>query len=196
MSTLAPNAPTADALGRIKDVVGPKGWSEDPDRLGPKIEDWRGRFAGETPLLALPANTEETAAVVAICAEYGLPITPQGGNTGLVGGGVPQGEILISMERMRAIRDADPANASITVEAGVVLTSVHEAADDAGMLFPLSLGAQGTAMVGGLISTNAGGVQVLRYGMMRDLVLGIEAVLPDGAHLERPARASQRQYGL
>jgi hypothetical protein len=107
-------------------------------------------------------------------------VLPQSGNTGLVGGSTPQGEVVLSLKRMNAIRAIDPDNDSLTCEAGAILESVQGAAKDAGKLFPLSLGAQGSAMIGGLISTNAGGVHVLRYGMMRDLVLGLEAVLPDG----------------
>ncbi|MCG8440426.1 MAG: FAD-binding oxidoreductase, partial [Caulobacterales bacterium] len=173
-------APSPDTLARLKSALGPAGWSDDPTRLAAKLEDWRGRYRGRTPLLALPATTEEVAEVVGVCAEAGLAITPQGGNTGLVGGGTPQGEILLSLERMRAVRDVDTDNDSLIAEAGVVLASVHEAAGEANRFFPLSLGSEGTATIGGLISTNAGGVAVLRYGMMRDLVLGLEAVLPDG----------------
>jgi FAD/FMN-containing dehydrogenase len=170
----------ADVISRLKAVVGPDGWSEDPDRLAPKLVEWRDRWSGTTPLLVLPRSTEEVAAVVGVCAEAGVPITPQGGNTGLVGGQIPQGEILLSLEKMRAIRDVSPLDDVIVVEAGCVLTSVHEAAEAAGRFFPLSLGAKGSATVGGLVSTNAGGTAVLRYGTMRDLVLGLEAVLPNG----------------
>lgn len=171
---------TMTAIDRIKSVLGPKGWSEDPAEIGPLASDWRGRYQGETPLLVKPASTGEVSNVVAICHETGIAITPQGGNTGLVGGGTPQGEILMTTRRMNAVRETDIANDSLTVEAGCVLETIQHVAADAGRLFPLSLGSQGTATIGGLISTNAGGVHVLRYGMMRDLVLGLEAVLPDG----------------
>ncbi len=169
-----------DILARLKDAVGPKGWTENPDDLAPYVEDWRGRYHGQAPIMILPASTEETAKVVSMCHEAGIAVTPQGGNTGLVGGGTPQGEILLSMRRMNKIREMDPLNDAATVEAGCVLTTLQDAAKAEDRLFPLSLGAEGTATIGGLISTNAGGVQVLRYGMMRELVLGIEAVLPDG----------------
>ena len=165
---------------RLKSALGPKGWSEDPAELDPHLTDWRGRYKGDTPILLKPATTAEVAAAVAICSEAGIAITPQGGNTGLVGGATPKGEVLISLKRMTAIRDTDIANDSLTVEAGCILETVQYAARDVDRLFPLSLGSQGSATIGGLISTNAGGVHVLRYGMMRDLVLGIEAVLPDG----------------
>ncbi|MGZ8362730.1 MAG: FAD-binding oxidoreductase, partial [Caulobacteraceae bacterium] len=156
------------------------GWSQDSERLAPKLTEWRGRWSGATPLLALPRNVEEVAAVVTLCGRAGVAITPQGGNTGLVGGQIPQGEILLSLERMRAVREVAPADDVILVEAGCVLAAVHQAAESVGRFFPLSLGSEGTATIGGLVSTNAGGTAVLRYGTMRDLVLGIEAVLPNG----------------
>lgn len=168
------------AFERIKSALGPKGWSEDAGELAALTADWRGRYRGNTPLLVKPATTKEVSSVVSICHEAGIAITPQGGNTGLVGGGTPQGEILLSLRRMNRVRGIDAANDSLTVEAGCVLETIHETAADAGRLFPLSLGSQGSATIGGLISTNAGGVHVLRYGMMRELVLGLEAVLPDG----------------
>jgi len=167
-------------LERLKSALGPKGWSQDDGELSPHISDWRGRYCGETPILIKPATTDEVAAAVTICAEHGIAITPQGGNTGLVGGSTPMGEVLISLKRMTAIRDIDPGNDSMTVEAGCILETIQNEAREANRLFPLSLGSQGSATIGGLISTNAGGVHVLRYGMMRDLVLGLEAVLPDG----------------
>ena len=171
---------TPEIRDALKSALGPKGWTEDPSEIAPYIEDWRGRYQGETPIMLTPGSTDEVAAAVKICAESGAAITPQGGNTGLVGGSTPKGEVLLSLRRMNAIRETDPLNDAITVEAGCVLTAVQDAAEEADRLFPLSLGAEGTATIGGLISTNAGGVAVLRYGMMRDLVLGIEAVLPDG----------------
>ena len=167
-------------LDRLKAALGPKGWSDDAAEIAPHASDWRGRYQGTTPLLLKPANTQDVAAAVAICASGGVAMTPQGGNTGLVGGSTPQGEVLVSLKRMTAIRETDPANDSMTVDAGCILETVQNTARDANRLFPLSLGSQGSATIGGLVSTNAGGVHVLRYGMMRDLVLGIEAVLPDG----------------
>jgi len=175
------NAPvTADVISRLKAVLGAAGWSQDPGRLAPKLLEWRDRWSGETPLLVLPKSTAEVAAGVGVCAQSGTPITPQGGNTGLVGGQIPRGEILLSLERMRTVRGLEPLDDAITVEAGAPLAVVQQAARDAGRLFPLSLASEGTATIGGLISTNAGGTAVLRYGPMRDLVLGIEAVLPNG----------------
>jgi FAD/FMN-containing dehydrogenase len=170
----------ADVISRLKSVLGPEGWSQDADRIAPKLVEWRGRWQGQTPLLVLPRTTQEVSAVVGICAESGTAITPQGGNTGLVSGQIPQGEVLLSTERMRAIRDIDAFDDVIVAEAGVTLAAVHEAALAARRRFPLGLASEGSATVGGVISTNAGGTQVLRYGSTRNLVLGLEAVLPNG----------------
>jgi len=170
----------ADVLSRLKSVLGEGGWSQDPDRLAPKLLEWRDRWRGTTPLLVLPKTTADVAAIVGICAEAGVAITPQGGNTGLVGGQIPQGEVLLSTERMRAIREIDVDDEVIVVEAGATLAAVHAAAAEVRRRFPIGLASEGTATVGGVLSTNAGGTQVLRYGMARSLVLGVEAVLPNG----------------
>ena len=170
----------ADVLSRLKAVLGEGGWSQDPERLAPKLVEWRDRWHGNTPFLALPKTPQDVAAVIGICAEAGVPITPQGGNTGLVGGQIPLGEILLSTERLRTIRDVDAFDDVIVAEAGVTLAAVHEAALEKGRRFPLDLASEGTATIGGVVSTNAGGTAVLRYGNTRDLVLGLEAVLPNG----------------
>ncbi|THD82003.1 MAG: FAD-binding oxidoreductase [Phenylobacterium sp.] len=170
----------ADVLSRLKAVLGDGGWSQDPERLAPKLLEWRDRWTGTTPFLALPKTTADVAAVVGVCFEAGVPITTQGGNTGLVGGQIPQGEVLLSTERLRAIRDLDAFDDVIVAEAGVTLAAVHEAAAAERRRFPLGLASEGSATVGGVVSTNAGGTQVLRYGMARNLVLGLEAVLPTG----------------
>jgi FAD/FMN-containing dehydrogenase len=171
---------TLTVIDDLKSALGPKAWSDDPGELAAHVSDWRGRYRGDTPLLLKPGSTDEVARILAACNAAGIAVLPQGGNTGLVGGSTPQGEVLISLKRMNAIRAVDTQNDSLSCEAGAVLETVQGAAANAGRLFPLSLGAQGSAMIGGLISTNAGGVHVLRYGMMRELVLGLEAVLPDG----------------
>ncbi|MET0272108.1 MAG: FAD-binding oxidoreductase [Phenylobacterium sp.] len=176
MTALVP----ADVLSRLKAVLGEGGWSQDPARLAPKLLEWRDRWTGETPFLALPKTTADVSAVVGICFEAGVAITPQGGNTGLVGGQIPQGEVLLSTERLRAIRDIDAFDDVLVAEAGVTLAAVHEAAAGVNRRFPLGLASEGSATVGGVVSTNAGGTQVLRYGMARSLVLGLEAVLPNG----------------
>lgn len=168
------------ALDRIKAALGPRGWSDDPERVAPKLTEWRGRWRGETPLLVLPRTTSEVAAVVGLCSEAGVAITPQGGNTGLVGGQIPRGEVLLSLERMRSVREVSAVDDVLVAEAGCTLAAVHAAALTHTRRFPLNLASEGTATVGGLVSTNAGGTAVLRYGSMRSLVLGLEAVLPNG----------------
>ena len=170
----------ADVISRFKAALGEGGWSEDPERIAPKLVEWRGRWRGQTAILLLPKSTAEVSAVIGICAETGTPVVPQGGNTGLVSGQIPQGEVLLSTERMRAIRDVDAFDDVIVAEAGVTLAAVHEAAEEKRRRYPLSLASEGSATIGGLVSTNAGGTQVLSYGTMRDLVLGLEAVLPNG----------------
>jgi FAD/FMN-containing dehydrogenase len=174
---------TDQALQRIKKVLGPAGWLSDADAIAPHLLEQRGLYHGRTLLVAKPASTAEVAAVVGICRDSGLPIVPQGGNTGLVGGGVPAEDgrnIVLALGRMNRIRAVDAADFTLTAEAGCILAAVQAAADEADRLFPLSLGAEGSCQIGGNISTNAGGVHVLHYGNTRDLVLGLEVVLPDG----------------
>ena len=172
--------PSDDLVKRLKALVGPSGWTDDPEILAPRLVEWRDRWSGATPLMLSPASTGETSAIVRLCAAAGAPLTVQGGNTGLVGGQIPQGEILLSTRRMRSIRDVDPVDDVLVAEAGATLAEVQSAADAFGRRFPLSLASEGTATIGGVVSTNAGGVAVLRFGTARDLVLGLEAVLPNG----------------
>jgi FAD/FMN-containing dehydrogenase len=170
-------------LERIKAVVGPRGWIADPGECEPYLTEARRLWRGATSLVVRPASTEEVATVVRICAEARLPIVPQGGNTGLVGGGVPPEDgqnIVLALGRMNRIRAIDPVNFTMTVEAGCILAHLQEAAAEADRLFPLSLGAEGSCQIGGNLSTNAGGIAVLRYGNTRELTLGLEVVLPDG----------------
>jgi len=169
-----------DLYEKLAQRLGPKGYTTDADMIAPHLKEWRGRFQGETPFMAMPASTEEVSDIVKLCAAAGAAITPQGGNTGLVGAQIPKGEVLLSLKRMNRIRSVDPVDDALTAEAGVALKMVQETAQSVDRLFPLSLASEGSATIGGLISTNAGGVHVVRYGMMRDLVFGIEAVLPDG----------------
>ena len=164
-------------------LLGPRGITRDAALVAPSLTDWRGRYTGRAIALASPANTAEVSALVQLCAKHGVPIVPQGGNSGMSGGATPDESgtaIVLSLRRMNAIREIDIEARRATCEAGVVLQTLHEAADAKGMRFPLTLGGKGSATVGGLISTNAGGCQVLRHGSMRALVLGLEAVLPDG----------------
>ena len=170
----------ADFLTEAKQLLGDKGWRMDAESLEDVATPWRGTYRGHTPFLALPSSTDEVAGLVKLCAKHRVAITPQGGNTGLVDAGTPHGEITLSMRRMQQVREVDPFNNSLVIEAGAPLVVAQEAAANAKRLFPLSLGSEGTATIGGLISTNAGGVAVLRYGMMRDLILGLEVVLPSG----------------
>lgn len=170
----------ADVVSRIQAVLGSGGWSQDPDVLAPHLVEWRGRWRGETPLLVTPRTTAEVAAVVGICAAEGVAITPQGGNTGLVAGQIPHGEILLSTQKLKAVRDVDPLDDAMVLEAGVTLYEAHQQAAKVGRRFTVGVASEGSCTIGGLISTNAGGTAVLRYGMMREQVLGIEAVLPNG----------------
>lgn len=171
---------SADVLRRLRDVVGEQGWLEADDALAAYLHEERGLFVGRCAAVVRPATTPEVAEVVRICAEARVPLVPQSGNTGLVGGAVPHGGILLSTTRLNRIRAIDSANRTMTVEAGTILADVQAAADAAGALFPLSLAAEGSCRIGGNLATNAGGINVLRYGNARDLVLGLEVVLPDG----------------
>jgi FAD/FMN-containing dehydrogenase len=149
----------------------------------PYTSDWRGRYHGHTRAVLRPASTEQCAALLALCSEYRIPVVPQGGNTGLCGGSVPrdtEDEVVLSLSRMNRIRAIDIDNDTVTVEAGCILANVQQAAARVDRLFPLNLAAEGSCQIGGNISTNAGGTAVLRYGNMRELVLGLEVVLPDG----------------
>ena len=151
--------------------------------MAPHLVDWRGRYRGAARCVVRPATTSEVSAVVRACAEAGVAMVPQGGNTSLCGAGIPDagGEaVLINLTRMNKIRAIDPANSTMTVDAGCVLQAVQEAAFEVGRLFPLSLAAEGSCQVGGNLSTNAGGVQVLRYGNTREHTLGLEVVMPSG----------------
>jgi len=170
-------------IERLAAAVGPQGLITDQRDLEPYIVDWRRVYHGATAAVVRPANTGEVAAVVRICAETRTPLVPQGGNTGMCGASVPDatgGQIVLSLARMSRVLEVDALNNTISAEAGCVLANIQQAALEADRFFPLSLGAEGSCQIGGNLSTNAGGVNVLRYGNTRDLVLGIEVVLPDG----------------
>src|SRR4051812_30234746 len=174
---------SSELIRNLASIVGAQYLLTSKDDVAPYYTDWRHVFAGQGMAVVRPASTEEVARVVALCASENIAIVPQAGNTGLVGGSIPTGtrkEIVISVGRMNRIVSVDPLNDTMTVEAGCVLQNLQQAADDAGRLFPLSLAAEGSCQIGGNLSTNAGGVGVLRYGNARDLVLGLEVVLPDG----------------
>ncbi|MGX7951791.1 FAD-binding oxidoreductase [Tsuneonella sp. HG249] len=170
-------------LGEAADLLGPKGFTTDAEAMSPWLTDWRGRFTGRALAMASPASTAEVAALVALCARNRVPIVPQGGNSGMCGGATPDeegGAILLSLRRMNAVRSFVSEARQVVCEAGVVLQTLHETAQAEGLRFPLTLGGKGSATVGGLVSTNAGGTQVLRHGSMRAQVLGLEAVVATG----------------
>lgn len=182
-------------------LLGPRGLTTDPDLVGPWLTDWRGRFTGKACALASPASTQELSALVRLCGEHGVPIVPQGGNSGMSGGATPDESgdaLLLSLRRMNAIREIDVEARRVTCEAGVVLQTLHEAAEAKDLRFPLTLGGKGSATIGGLVSTNAGGCQVLRHGSMRVLVLGLEAVLADGQvfSMLTPLKKDNRGFDL
>ena len=176
---------SAALLDALRATVGPAQVlteAEDGD-LSAYLNDWRKRWRGKALAVVRPGSTAEVAAVVRACAAAGVSIVPQGGNTGLVGGGVPDEsgtQVLLSLQRLNKVREIDAANLAITVEAGCVLQSVQGAAEAAGLLFPLSLAAEGSCTIGGNLATNAGGTQVLRFGNTRELCLGLEVVTAEG----------------
>ena len=170
-------------IDELKSIVGPSGWTSDPDELLPHLTEWRDVYHGETLLMVSPRNTEQVAALIRACAAGNTAVIPQGGNTGLCGGAIPDEsgqQVLLSLSRMNAIRSVSPNDFSMIVEAGCILADAQAAARQAERLFPLSLAAEGTCQIGGNLSTNAGGINVLRYGTARDQVLGLEVVLADG----------------
>ncbi len=179
-----PTTPVTPAvLEGLRAIVGDKGLILDDAGKEPFVRDWRGVLAGNAAVVVRPGNTEEVAKVVKLCFDHGIAIVPQGGNTGLMGGATPypaHSGILLSLGRMNRVIEVDTVGYSMTVEAGCVLQTLQETAAKHDRFFPLSLGAQGSCMIGGNLSTNAGGVQVLRYGNARNLVLGLEVVLPNG----------------
>jgi FAD/FMN-containing dehydrogenase len=170
----------SDGISALKAALPHGSWTQDADIIAPHLVEWRDKYQGETPLMLTPRSTAEVAKAVKICAAHELKIVPQGGNTGLVGGQTPQGEILLSLKKMTAIRDVDTTNNAMIVEAGATLQAVHGAADKVNRKFPLFLASQGSCTIGGNLSTNAGGNHVLKYGTTKDLVFGVEAVLASG----------------
>ena len=181
MSTQAAGA--TDLSARLDAILGQRGLVTDPGEMAPYLTDWRGLYHGRAAAVARPVSTEEVAAIVRLCVETRTPIVPQGGNTGMCGAATPDATgsaIVMALGRMNRIIELDALNNTATVEAGCILANIQQAAAAADRLFPLSLGAEGSCQIGGNLSTNAGGVNVLRYGNTRDLVLGLEVVLADG----------------
>jgi FAD/FMN-containing dehydrogenase len=182
-----PRPPDPRTLGELKAAVGSGSWLDSPDATAPFLSDFRRLYRGATPLVLLPRSVEEVAQILRICDREEAAVVPHGGNTSYCGAATPHedgSQIVLSMRRLNRIREVDAANYSMIIEAGCTLAEAQAAASEAQRLFPLSLGSEGTAQIGGNLSTNAGGTAVLRYGMMRDLVLGLEVVLADGRVLK------------
>src|SRR5690348_4624507 len=174
----------ARLIEQARDKLGPKAVVTDPREIEPWVTDWRGRVHGAAPAMLAPSTTDEVAEIVRLAAEHRVPLVPQGGNTGMAAGATPPPDgsaLLLSMRRMNRIRSLSAGDRLAIAEAGVVLATLHDAAHEIGMRFPLTLGARGSCTIGGLTSTNAGGTQVLKFGTMRSLVAGVEAVLHDGS---------------
>jgi FAD/FMN-containing dehydrogenase len=174
----------ASLLDSVRAALGPKAVITDPAEIAPWLNDWRGRYHGAAPAILAPDSREGVSTILALAHTARVPLVPQGGNTGMVGGATPPADgsaLILSLRRMNRIRSVSAADGLAIAEAGVILATLHEAAEAQGMRFPLTLGAYGSATIGGLCSTNAGGTQVLRFGTMRSLVAGVEAVLPDGS---------------
>jgi len=191
----------ATFLAEAAKLLGPRGLSTDPELVEPWLTDWRGRYTGKTLALASPGTVEEVAALVQLCIAHGVPLVPQGGNSGMSGGATPDaggGELLLSLRRLDTIEAIDTDARTATCQAGVVLERLHAAAADHELRFPLTLGGKGSATIGGLISTNAGGCQVMRHGSMRALVTGIEAVMADGSVFSAltPLKKDNRGFDL
>lgn len=181
-----PRPPSQNTLDELKAAVGVGSWFDSPQELAPYVVDFRRLYRGSTPLVLLPRSTQEIATILAICHRNAVAVVPHGGNTSYCGAATPDdsgSQIVLSMRRLNRVRTVDAANYSMIVEAGVTLAEAQSAARGQDRLFPLSLGSEGTAQIGGNLSTNAGGTSVLRYGMMRDLVLGLEVVLADGRQM-------------
>ncbi len=175
------NAAQQHLVDQVRARFGPRAAVTDAADIAPWLTDWRGRWTGASAALLQPGSTDEVAAIVSLAAELGVALVPQGGNTSMVGGATPPTDgsaLIVSLRRMKRVREVGAGFA--VAEAGVILADLHAAAAATGQRFPLTLGAKGSATVGGLVSTNAGGTQVLRFGTMRGLVAGLEAVLPDG----------------
>jgi FAD/FMN-containing dehydrogenase len=182
-----PRPPDLGTLGELQAVVGSGAWLDSPEATAPFLSDFRRLYRGATPLVLLPRTVDEVARILRICDREEVAVVPHGGNTSYCGGATPDetgSQVVLSLRRLNRIRQVDAANYSMIVEAGCTLAETQAAAREADRLFPLSLGSEGTAQIGGNLSTNAGGTAVLRYGMMRDLVLGLEVVLADGRVLE------------
>ena len=197
MATTCPNA-NGDVLASLRQILGDAGLIAGDEAMSPYCTDWRREFGAPALAVARPRTVEQVSAVVRLCGGRGIAIVPQGGNTSLAGGAVPiagRAQIVLSLSRMNAIRCVDPVGMTMTVEAGAVLENVQAAAREHNLLFPVSFAAQGSSQIGGVVSTNAGGINVLRYGMARQRVLGLEAVLADGSIVDGLRRLHKDNAG-
>ena len=199
--TMENAVPDVNILSQFRAILGPKGYSDENDVISPWLTDWRGSFTGSSPALLSPANTQEVSAVIKLASKHRISLVPQGGNSGMVAGATPDNsgqQLILSLRRMNSITAIDADDGLVMCDAGVILQNLHEAAAKVGRRFPLTLGGKGSATIGGLISTNAGGTQVLRHGTMRMLVAGLEAVLPDGSIYDAmaPLKKDNRGYDL
>jgi FAD/FMN-containing dehydrogenase len=196
-----PRPPSPAALAELKTCVGDHGWLESSAEVAPFTRDHRRLYHGATPLVLLPADTEAVARILTVCQREAIAVVPHGGNTSYCGGATPDAsgsQLVLSLRRMNRVREVNAADYSMIIESGATLSAAQEAARGADRLFPLSLGSEGSAQIGGNLSTNAGGTAVLRYGMMRDLVLGLEVVLADGSilHALKSLRKDNTGYDL
>ena len=169
-----------EALNTLKQKLPQGSWTDEADIIAPHLVEWRERYFGLTPLMLTPRHTNEVVTMVNLCREGGFKIVPQGGNTGLVGGQIPQGEVLLSLKKMNAVREVDHHNNALIIESGATLMVAQDAAKSVNRLFPLTLSSEGSCTIGGVLSTNAGGNHVLKYGTTKELVFGVEAVLASG----------------
>src|SRR5262249_55037363 len=198
-TTKAWNASVPDILSRVETIIGANHVIATTSSMEGFLREPRGRFHGNALCVVEPGSTQEVAAILSLCNELSIPVVPQGGNTGLVGGQVPIGEgreIILSLRRLKALREIDPASNTMTVEAGMILAEAKEEAQRAGRLFPLTLGAEGSCTIGGNLATNAGGTNVIAYGNARDLVLGLEVVLADGRILSDLSKLRKNNTGF
>ena len=188
----------AAAFERIRDIVGPSGVVAGADQQKYLVDE-RRLYQGEAAMIVRPASVADIASVMAVCHEARIGVVPQGGNTGYCGGATPSSasnQLLLSLERLNRVRELDPGGCTMTVAAGVILSNAQEAAAEAGLLFPLSMGSEGSCQIGGNLSTNAGGRAVLRYGTARELVRGLEVVLPDGRIIDGLSGLRKDNTGL
>tara|TARA_B100000900_G_scaffold411976_1_gene432795 strand:- start:205 stop:1623 length:1419 start_codon:yes stop_codon:yes gene_type:complete len=184
-----------DFKRQFSTILNEKDIITDKETIAPHLLDWVGNFNGNSLLMLTPRNKEQVSSILSLCNEKDIAVVPQGGNTGSVASGIPNGEIILSLRKMNKIMGIMPDDYSITVESGCILSQVQDAALDASRFFPLSIGSEGSCTIGGNISTNAGGISVLKYGNMRDLVLGLEVVLPDGRILNGLKRLRKDNSG-